>query len=118
MRFDKGMLSLYHLIPHFAELFDYRHRSHTGRQVIAFMRGDGHPFAFNSGPTENCTDYLIEGVPAGQYELPLDSDVVACGDFGRTDVSVLHHTRVTIEGGIELRLYLPSHSAQVYQRRR
>ena len=62
--------------------------------------------------------YPIEGVPAGQYALLLDSDAVACGGFGRIDARVTHHTRTTAEGGTELRLYLPSRSAQVYQRRR
>ena len=48
----------------------------------------------------------------------IDSDAVACGGFGRIDASVTHHTRTTAEGGTELRLYLPSRSAQVYQRKR
>ena len=111
------MLSLCRLTPRFAELSDYCYHSHTEQQVIAFMRGDEYLFAFNFSPTESYTDYLIEGVPAGQYELLLDSDAVACGGFGRINASVLHHTRATAEGGTELRLYLPSRSAQVYQRK-
>lgn len=112
--FDKGMLSLCGLTPRFAELSDYCYHSHTERQVIVFMRGDEYLFAFNFSPTESYVDYPIEGVPAGQYALLLDSDAVACGGFGRIDASVTHHTRTTAEGGTELRLYLPSRSAQVY----
>lgn len=115
--FDEQMLALCSLEPRFAQLSDYCYHSHTARQTIVFMRGERLLFVFNFSPTESYTDYPIEGVPEGHYELLLDSDAIDCGGFGRINASVSHTTRPTAEERTELRLYLPSRSAQVYLRK-
>ena len=115
--FDREMLSLCRLEPAFANLSDYCYHSDASRQVIAFMRGEKLLFIFNFSPINSYPNYSIYGVPAGCYYLLLDSDDRNCGGLGRVDARVPHYSSPTAKGSTQLKLYLPSRSAQVYLRR-
>ena len=85
--------------------------------VIAFER-KGLLFVFNFHPTQSYTDYGL-AVDAGKYTTLLCSDQPEFGGFGRYDMSVDHRSVVERSFGLKhnLKLYLPSRTAMVLQRR-
>ena len=116
--FDKEMIHLIRGVRNFhkTEVVEIWHND--GDQVLAYKRGD-LIFVFNFSPNRSYTDYGFL-VPAGAYDVVLNSDSPAFGGFGLTDDSIRHFTnhdplykKVRKEW---LKLYIPARSAMVLQR--
>ena len=86
-----------------------------GDQVLAYMRRD-LLFVFNFNPTQSFTDYGFL-VPAGAYQVVLNTDNPAYGGNGLTDDSVTHFSMpdpLYAKVGKEwLKLYIPARTAVV-----
>lgn len=86
-----------------------------GDQVLAFMRGK-LIFVFNFSPNRSFADYGFL-VPAGAYQVVLNSDSKAFGGNGLADDSITHFTNhdPLYEGEHKewLKLYIPARSAVV-----
>ena len=86
-----------------------------GDQVLAFMRGK-LIFVFNFSPNRSFADYGFL-VPAGVYQVVLNSDSKAFGGNGLADDSITHFTNhdPLYEGEHKewLKLYIPARSAVV-----
>ncbi|MBI3987014.1 MAG: alpha amylase C-terminal domain-containing protein [Lentisphaerae bacterium] len=114
--FDKAMIALARRF-HLLESWPQQLVLNGGDRVLAFFRA-GLLFAFNFHPTQSFTDYAVEIVP-GQYHLVLDTDASAYGGFNRVDAGQVYRPTDITERSIirhRLQLYLPSRTAQVYQR--
>lgn len=87
-------------------------------QVLAYRRKD-LIFVFNFSPTKSFTDYGML-VPAGSYEVVLDSDDPKFGGNGLNDDTVRHFTQYDAlykKAKKEwLRLYLPARTALVLRK--
>ena len=84
------------------------------KKVLLLERA-GLVFAFNFNPEFSFDNYGF-GVPAGSYELLLDSDAPEFGGFSRNDPKQGHQT--VREGDADtLYLYLPSRTVQVLKKR-
>jgi len=84
--------------------------------VIAFERR-GLLFVFNFHPGNSYTDYGLP-VDAGKYKPLLSTDQPEFGGFGRFDTTQIHRSVVEPSFGLKhnLKLYLPSRTALVFQR--
>ncbi|MBQ0006800.1 MAG: alpha amylase C-terminal domain-containing protein [Alistipes sp.] len=82
-------------------------------KILIFKRGK-YIFALNFNSVKSFADYSVR-VPAGRYEVVLDSDALCYGGFGRNDDNVRHFTE-KVEMSDFLRLYLPCRSALVLKR--
>jgi 1,4-alpha-glucan branching enzyme len=85
--------------------------------IIAFER-HALLFVFNFHPNNSYTDYGL-AVDAGRYTTLLSSDQPELGGFARYDTTVVHRTQVERSFGLKqnLKLYLPSRTALVLERR-
>ena len=83
------------------------------KKVLLLERA-GLVFAFNFNPEHSFDNYGF-AVPAGAYQVVLDSDAKEFGGFGRNDTSVRHLTRPEA-GADQLYLYLPSRTVQVLKK--
>jgi len=88
-------------------------RSDEEKKVLLLERA-GLVFAFNFNPEHSFDNYGF-AVPAGTYQVVLDSDAKEFGGFGRNDASVRHLTRPEA-GEDRLYLYLPSRTVQVLKK--
>jgi 1,4-alpha-glucan branching enzyme len=91
-------------------------KTDQGDLVIAFER-QGLLFVFNFHPTHSYTDYGL-AVDAGKYRPLLCTDQEEFGGFGRVDTRMVYRSQVERSFGLKhnLKLYLPSRSALVFQR--
>lgn len=80
--------------------------THIDDQVLAFRRGDLF-FVFNFSPGNSYADYPI-GLPAGSYELVLDTDAAAFAGHGRLDAGQVYESPV---------FYLPTRTALVLKKK-
>ena len=80
------------------------------KKVLLIARGD-YLFAFNFNPEWSYQNYGFE-MPAGEWDVVLDSDSPEFGGFGRNDDALPHITCSEKERDI-LYLYLPSRTATV-----
>ena len=90
---------------------------HSEDKVLVFQRA-GLVFAFNFHPHQSYPDYRFEA-PAGKYKLLLNSDSPRYDGHNRLAEDQEHFTiqeKVNGRKSEFLSLYLPSRSAQVYQR--
>ena len=90
-----------------------------GDQILAYMRGD-LIFVFNFSPNRSYTDYGFI-VPAGSYEVVLNTDNPAFGGNGLTDDTVEHFTNYDPIYAADhkewLLLYVPARSAVVLRKK-
>ena len=90
-----------------------------GDQVLAYMRGD-LVFVFNFSPARSFADYGFL-VPAGAYDVVLNTDNPAFGGFGLTDDSITHFTNYDTLYAADkkewLKLYIPARSAVVLRKK-
>jgi len=86
---------------------------HNDDKVIIFRR-DGLVFAFNFHPWKSFSHYGFTVSLNGEYQVVLDSDAPLYGGHGRLQPDQKHAPLLQPDsGGLQLRLYLPSRSAQV-----
>ena len=88
-------------------------------QILAYMRGD-LLFIFNFSPNRSYSDYGFL-VPAGSYDVVLNTDDPSFGGFSLTDDSVEHLTvpdpLYDSYGKGWMKLYVPARLAMVLRRR-
>lgn len=117
--FDQAMLKTVKLQRHFNTTPVQEVWHNDGDQVLAYTRGS-LLFVFNFSPTHSFTDYGFL-VPAGSYEIVLDTDHPAFGGNGLNDDTMEHFTvydQLYAEQHKEwLKLYLPARSALVLKRK-
>ncbi|KDR15603.1 1,4-alpha-glucan-branching enzyme [Zootermopsis nevadensis] len=90
---------------------------HEADKVVAFERAE-LLFVFNFHPTQSFPDYRIGVEVPGEYRVVLDTDFEKYGGFYRVDSNVPHFTYPEEFAGRRnsIKLYLPSRTAQVYER--
>lgn len=114
--FDRAMLALLEKFSIYKAGCNHV-KTDQGDLVIALER-NGLLLVFNFHPSQSYTDYGL-AVDAGKYHSLLSTDQPEFGGFGRFDMKVIHRTQVERSFGLKqnLKLYLPSRSAVVLQRR-
>ncbi|MCQ2111284.1 MAG: alpha amylase C-terminal domain-containing protein [Bacteroidaceae bacterium] len=117
--FDRAMVSLLRSEKNLqkTKFVEYWHNDYD--QVMAYGRGD-LVFVFNFNPSKSFEGYGFR-VPAGEYEIVLDSDSPEFGGNGLVDDKQSHLTQfdqLLAKSGKEwLRLYLPARTALVLKRK-
>ncbi len=113
--FDNAMIDMVSAIHGFQSLAIEKLWEKDDDQILAFRRGD-LIFVFNWNPSDSFSDYGFP-VPAGEYEVILDSDARQFGGFGFIDDGIHHLTLpdplYSPAGKGWLKLYLPARTAQV-----
>lgn len=116
--FDKAMLEIVKSQTAFSRTKIIEIWHNDGDQVLAFMRGS-LLFVFNFSPSRSFTDYGLL-VPAGAYNIVLDTDNTAFGGNGLNDDAMTRFTIVDplyIKDRKEwLKLYLPARTAFVLKK--
>ncbi len=116
--FDKAMIHLINSEKKFekSEVIEVWH--HDGDQILAYRRND-LVFVFNFSPNKSYTDYGFL-VPAGAYEVVLNTDAKAFGGNDFADDSIRHFTNFDPlykrDKKEWLKLYIPARSAVVLRK--
>ena len=117
--FDRAMLETIKSEKAFNETPVQEIWHNDGDQVLAYMRGD-LVFVFNFSPSRSFADYGFL-VPAGAYDVVLNTDNPAFGGFGLTDDSITHFTNYDTLYAADnkewLKLYIPARSAVVLRKK-
>ena len=115
--FDKAMLELIKSVPDFQKTAITKVWDKDGDNVLAYMRNK-LLFVFNFHPNKSFSDYGML-VPAGEYEVVLDTDDEKFGGFGLNDDSLHHFTQYDPlyekEGKGWIKTYLPARTAIVFK---
>jgi 1,4-alpha-glucan branching enzyme len=113
--FDKAMIQLIRSVPNFQALPLVKIWDKDDDNILAYMRKD-LLFVYNFNPQKSYSDYGIP-VPAGEYEIVLDTGNPHFGGFGLNDDTIHHFTMYdplyAKENKGWLRLYLPARTAMV-----
>ena len=116
--FDEAMIKLIRSVRNFQATPLLKVWDNDGDQILAYRRKD-LVFVFNFSPTQSYTDYGFL-VPAGEYEVVLNTDAKQFGGFGLNDDSVHHLTQFDPlykkEKKEWLKLYVPARSAMVLRK--
>ena len=116
--FDAAMLGVVKSIKNFQATPVQEIWHNDGDQVLAYMRKD-LIFVFNFNPKQSFTDYGFL-VPAGTYEVILNTDNPDYGGNGLTDDTIKHftiHDPLYKKDKKEwLKLYIPARTAVVLRR--
>ena len=116
--FDEAMIKLIRSVRNFQATPLLKVWDNDGDQILAYRRKD-LVFVFNFSPTQSYTDYGFL-VPAGEYEVVLNTDAKQFGGFGLNDDSVHHFTQFDPlykkEKKEWLKLYVPARSAMVLRK--
>jgi 1,4-alpha-glucan branching enzyme len=116
--FDQKMLEVIKSQKNFQDTPVTEIWHNDGDQVLCYMRGN-LVFVFNFSPTRSYTDYGFL-VPAGSYEVVLNTDAKEFGGNGFADDSMTHLTNYDPEYVKDhkewLKLYLPARSAVVLRK--
>jgi 1,4-alpha-glucan branching enzyme len=117
-KFDMDMLKIIKSVKDFQKTEVREIWHNDGDQILAYSRQD-YIFVFNFNPSKSFTDYGFL-VPAGTYEVVLNTDSKDYGGFGFADDSVkhftLHDSLYENEKKEWMRLYLPARSAVVLKK--
>ena len=113
--FDRGMIALAREYNLFGDKWPALLDEHSDYKIIAFSRG-ALLFVFNFHPDRSYTDYPIQA-PVGSYRLVLCSDSPEFGGHGRIDPDQIYFTMDRPRGNATMRLYLPSRTAVVLEKR-
>ncbi len=112
-RFDKAMLTLLQR----GDLFGVTPQLlyiHEDDHIIAYAKRDT-VFVFNFHPTRSFEGYFIP-VPAGRWQVALATDGSAYNGFDRVDTTYTYR-RCRMDGRMGIRLYIPSRTAIVLQKK-
>ena len=116
--FDSAMTHLISSVKDFQETPVVEIWHNDGDQILAYKRKN-LIFVFNFNPTKSFTDYGFL-VPAGSYEVVLNTDNPDFGGFGSTDDSIRHFTNFDPlykkDKKEWLKLYIPARSAMVLKK--
>ena len=116
--FDSAMTHLISSVKDFQETPVVEIWHNDGDQILAYKRKN-LIFVFNFNPTKSFTDYGFL-VPAGSYEVVLNTDNPDFGGFGSTDDSIRHFTNFDPlykkDKKEWLKLYIPARSAVVLKK--
>ena len=116
--FDKAMIRLIRSVPDFQALPLVKIWDKDDDNILAYMRKE-LLFVYNFNPQQSYSDYGIL-VPAGEYEIVLDTDHPQFGGFGLNDDTIHHFTMYDPLHAKDnkgwLRLYLPARIALVMRR--
>lgn len=116
--FDKAMIRLIKSVPDFQALPLVKIWDKDDDNMLAYMRKE-LLFIYNFHPQKSYSDYGIL-VPAGEYEIVLDTDNRQFGGFGLNDDSLHHFTMYdplyAKDNKGWLQLYLPARTAIVMKR--
>ena len=116
--FDCAMLEVIKSMKNFQATPVQEIWHNDGDQVLAYMRKD-LVFVFNFNPKQSFTDYGFL-VPAGSYEVILNTDNPDYGGYGLTDDTVKHFTLsdplYKKDKKEWLKLYIPARTAMVLKR--
>ncbi|TVQ85270.1 MAG: 1,4-alpha-glucan-branching enzyme [Bacteroidetes bacterium] len=113
--FDKEMIGFFKRKKIIQKHVGYPRVQNTTDQVLIFERGK-YLFVFNFNPFQSFTDYAFE-VTRGKYQVVLDTDNPAFGGYARQDVEYIHETHENAFGNPALRLYIPSLTAFVLEKK-
>ncbi len=116
--FDRAMLQLQKISDFLEDPWCSKISENSQDQVLIFRRGD-LVFVFNFNPTQSFSDYGIS-TKAGRYNIILCTDNKKFGGFGNVDEDVIYLTeRLGGTAGQDwLRVYIPSRSAIVFQKKK
>jgi len=114
-RFDMAMIGFFKLRKIIQKPLGYPRVQNNSDQVLIFERGK-YLFVFNFNPFRSFTDYAFE-VSAGSYTVVLDSDNPDFGGFARQDTGIVHETHENAFGNPALRLYIPSLTGFVLEKK-
>mgnify|MGYP001023968335 FL=1 len=116
--FDKAMIKLIKSVPNFQELPLVKIWDKDEDNILGYMRKD-LLFVYNFHPQKSYNNYGIL-VPAGEYEILLDTDNPQFGGFGLNDYIIHHFTSYdplyAKDNKGWLQLYLPARTAMVMKR--
>ncbi len=113
--FDQAMIKFFKKRNVINKSLGYPRVQNATDQVLVFERGK-YLFVFNFNPFRSFTDYAFE-VTGGDYHVVLDTDNSDFGGFARQDHSVVHSTHNNAIGNEALRLYIPSLTAFVLEKK-
>ena len=117
--FDREMLKVIKSEKNFNKTPVQEIWHNDGDQILAYMRGE-LIFVFNFSPNRSYTDYGFI-VPAGVYEVVLNTDNPDFGGNGLTDDTVTHFTNFDklyeADHKEWLKLYIPARSAVVLRKK-
>ena len=113
--FDKAMIKLMKSVPDFQTLPLVKIWDKDNDNILAYMRNE-LLFVYNFNPQKSYSDYGIP-VPAGEYEIALNTDDRQFGGFGLNDDTIHHFTMYdplyAKDNKGWLHLYLPARTALV-----
>ncbi len=111
--FDKAMIAIQHKEQFINAPQVHCVEANEQEQVLAIRRKD-LLFVFNLNPSQSFTFYGIP-VPAGKYNIVLNSDASGFGGFNRIDDGIDYFTRpeAQMSNRHRVHLYLPSRTALV-----
>ncbi|GHV09793.1 1,4-alpha-glucan branching enzyme [Bacteroidia bacterium] len=116
--FDQAMIHLIGGVKNFQLTPIHKVWDNDSDQILAFRRDD-LVFVFNFNPVRSFTDYGFL-VPAGKYQVVLNTDAPQFGGYGISDDTVEHFTVhdpiYESEKKEWLKLYLPARLAMVLKR--
>jgi 1,4-alpha-glucan branching enzyme len=116
--FDRDMLATIKRVTDFQLLPVQEIWHNDGDQILAYMRGQ-QVFVFNFNPKQSFADYGFL-VPAGTYQVMLNTDNPAYGGYGFADDTVKHFTLhdplYAAEQKEWLKLYIPARTAVVLEK--
>lgn len=114
-RFDKEMVGFFKRRKIIQKSLGYPRVQNATDQVLIFERGK-YLFVFNFNPFHSFTDYAFEVSP-GSYKVVLDTDDPSFGGFARQDAEYVQENHENAFGNPALRLYLPSLTAFVLEKK-
>ncbi len=116
--FDRDMLQIQKNTKFLEHEWCNKISENSGDQVLAFSRGD-LIFVFNFNPSKSFSDYGIS-TRAGRYNIILCTDSTKYGGFGNVDEQIIYLSeRIGGTAGNDwLRIYIPSRSAIVFQKKK
>ncbi|WP_298648697.1 alpha amylase C-terminal domain-containing protein [uncultured Proteiniphilum sp.] len=116
--FDKAMIRLIRSVTDFQAFPLVKIWDNDNDNILAYMRKE-LLFVYNFNPQKSYSDYGIL-VPAGEYEIALDTDNQQFGGFGLNDDTLHHFTMYdplyAKDNKGWLQLYLPARTAIVMKR--
>ncbi|OGI08039.1 MAG: 1,4-alpha-glucan branching protein [Candidatus Margulisbacteria bacterium GWF2_35_9] len=111
--FDKAFINLEKTTPFIRSSKPELWHIHEDNKIIAFRRNQ-ILFIFNFNSSKSFSDYPINVLGSGEYQLLLDSDKKEFGGFGRIDENQSYFTSITQKNYFpSIQIYIPNRTALV-----